>query len=103
MKAIKKPVTIDYEQLQCTEKSLKKVLKFMGQEVNTPCNMSKDKFTDYFNNCHSIGGLIIKTLEGEHLASWEDYVIKGIKGEFYPCKPDIFKLTYDTLEKEGKQ
>lgn len=39
--------------------------------------------------------LIIKTLEGEHLASDGDYIIKGIKGEFYPCKPDIFELTYD--------
>lgn len=44
----------------------------------------------YINN----KGLIIKTLEGEHIASVGDYIIKGIKGEFYPCKPDIFKVTY---------
>jgi hypothetical protein len=30
--------------------------------------------------------------------SWNDYVIKGIKGEFYPCKPDIFELTYDKIK-----
>ena len=41
--------------------------------------------------------LYIKTLEGEHLASDGDYIIKGIKGEFYPCKPDIFQATYDEL------
>ena len=36
----------------------------------------------------------IKTLEGEHIASPGDYIIKGIKGEFYPCKPDIFEKLY---------
>lgn len=40
-------------------------------------------------------GIIIPTLEGDHLASIGDYIIKGIKGEFYPCKPDIFEATYD--------
>ena len=44
------------------------------------------------------GGLIIKTLEGEHLASIGDYIIKGVKGEFYPCKPDIFEQTYEQLK-----
>lgn len=40
-------------------------------------------------------GIVIPTLEGNHLASSGDYIIKGIKGEFYPCKPDIFSMTYD--------
>lgn len=39
-------------------------------------------------------GIIIHTLEGNHLARWGDYIIKGIKGELYPCKPDIFEMTY---------
>ena len=39
--------------------------------------------------------LSIPTLEGDHTASVGDYIIKGIKNEFYPCKPDIFFLTYD--------
>lgn len=43
------------------------------------------------------GGVLINTLEGTHLAAWGDYVIKGIKGEFYPCKPDIFKATYEEV------
>lgn len=38
--------------------------------------------------------LEIKTLEGIMIANKGDYIIKGIKGELYPCKPDIFKLTY---------
>ena len=42
--------------------------------------------------------LTIKTLEGEHIASIGDYIIKGVKGELYPCKPDIFELTYDKVD-----
>lgn len=40
----------------------------------------------------------ITTLEGGHIVCPGDYIIKGIKGEFYPCKPDIFKETYDPVE-----
>ena len=41
--------------------------------------------------------LIIPTLEGDHEASVGDYIIKGVQGEFYPCKPDIFKQTYEKI------
>ncbi len=49
-----------------------------------------------------VGGgytLIIPTLEGDMQAKVGDYVIKGVKGEFYPCKPDIFEATYEMVEK----
>ena len=41
--------------------------------------------------------LIIPTLEGDHKAELNDWIIKGVHGEFYPCKPDIFKETYEEL------
>ncbi len=41
------------------------------------------------------GGLLIKTLEGVMEAEVGDWVIQGIKGEMYPCKPDIFAATYE--------
>ena len=41
--------------------------------------------------------LYIKTLEGEMTVSDGDWVIKGIQGEFYPCKPDIFYATYEKV------
>lgn len=41
--------------------------------------------------------LYIKTLEGEHHASVNDYIIQGVKGELYPCKPDIFEATYEVV------
>jgi hypothetical protein len=40
----------------------------------------------------------IKTLEGTMAASVGDYIIKGVKGELYPCKPDIFEATYEPAE-----
>jgi hypothetical protein len=40
----------------------------------------------------------IQTLEGDMKASFGDYIIKGVNGEFYPCKPDIFEKTYESIE-----
>lgn len=42
-------------------------------------------------------GLIIHTLEGDHLANYGDWIIQGVAGEFYPCKPAIFEQTYDSV------
>lgn len=42
-------------------------------------------------------GLNIPTLEGEMHASAGDWIIKGVKGEIYPCKPDIFEATYEPV------
>ena len=44
------------------------------------------------------GWLLIKTLEGSMRAEINNWVIKGIKGEFYPCKSDIFEQTYEVVE-----
>ena len=42
--------------------------------------------------------LTIKTLEGNMIANIGDWIIKGINGEFYPCKPEIFEQTYELVE-----
>lgn len=42
--------------------------------------------------------VIIQTLEGDMVANIGDYIIKGVNGEFYPCKPDIFEKTYEIVE-----
>lgn len=44
--------------------------------------------------------ITISTLEGDMIASVGDYIIKGVNGEFYPCKPDIFEKTYEKVEDE---
>jgi len=45
-----------------------------------------------------ISEIIINTLEGKMLVNKGDWIIKGVKGEFYPCKPDIFEMTYELVE-----
>lgn len=42
--------------------------------------------------------MIISTLEGEHIANQGDYIVRGVKGEIYPCKPDIFEMSYEKVE-----
>lgn len=44
----------------------------------------------------------IKTLEGTMRANYGDYVIKGVRGELYPCKPDIFDKTYEAVDPNNK-
>ena len=44
------------------------------------------------------GYCIIKTLEGDHIGRIGEYIIKGVKGELYPCKEDIFKMTYEEVK-----
>jgi hypothetical protein len=44
------------------------------------------------------GSAFIQTLEGEHEARPGDMIIRGVKGELYPCKPDIFEMTYEAVE-----
>lgn len=54
----------------------------------------KHKVSHKFN----IGYMYIETLEGTMTASLGDYIVKGVDGEFYPVKPDIFEQTYEVLK-----
>jgi hypothetical protein len=72
----KKPVVIEAVQ----------VLGFNHDDVMAFCpGIIADGCTKY----------LIQTLEGNMLAQRGDWIIKGVKGEFYPCKPDIFEATYE--------
>lgn len=51
-----------------------------------------------FSPLHHPCDLYVRTLEGDMHAKVGDYIIKGIKGELYPCKPDIFEKTYEQLD-----
>lgn len=48
----------------------------------------------------SAAELLCGTLEGVHRISWDDWIIQGVKGELYPCKPDIFEETYELVGEE---
>ena len=98
MKFRKKPVVIDAVQL-CW-KNWSEVCDFLG-DIISPQNPGRN--TDTFSdNCGELAGpyieLTIPTLEGNHTAMHGDFIIKGVKGEFYPCKPDIFMKTYEPAD-----
>jgi hypothetical protein len=80
----KKPVEI--EAVQLTPLSIGNVEAFVGGDAGVD---------------HEHGGLVIATLEGAMHASMGDWIIKGVQGEFYPCKPDIFEQTYEPVEESS--
>lgn len=91
----KKPVVI--EAVQLTANNFDKVCDFMGY---TPVMKHNPKYgVDAHGNTNEhYLGVYIETLEGKMLANLGDYILKGVNGEFYPCKPDIFEKTYDEFD-----
>ena len=87
MKYRKKPIVIEAVQYNDTEAS---VLEIMELTSNPDIKARSVRLTQ--------DGINIDTLEGRMLASVGDYIIKGVQGEFYPCKPDIFELTYEQVK-----
>ena len=80
----KKPVVI--EAIQWTGDNLEEVKDFL--EITH----------ENYKPLQPKNSLFIKTLEGKMEASIGDFIIKGVQGEFYPCKPDIFEQTYELLD-----
>lgn len=90
MKYRKKPAIIEAIQFEDNSDRIIEIHEFMGGDtirVNY-----EDKNNPY---------LKIETLEGIMKASVGDYIIKGVNGEFYPCKPDIFEKTYERVTDEA--
>ena len=78
----KKPVVVEAVQWVGTNKE--EIDNFVGYETKH----SYTSTNDFIN---------IMTLEGTMIANLQDYIIKGVSGEFYPCKPDIFNKTYEIV------
>lgn len=88
----KKPVEI--EAIQWTGENLAEVFSFTGKHPRWDEWFTS--FEEYEQRVRADGGIFkIFTLEGTHDASPGDWIIRGVKGEHYPCKPDIFAATYD--------
>jgi hypothetical protein len=92
MKYIKKAVTIDAIQVKAN--NFDRICDFMGCTPEQVLNPISD-IDEFGDSRDPYLGVIIDTLEGKMRADIGDMIIKGVKGEFYPCKPDIFKATYD--------
>lgn len=97
----KKPVVIEAIQLKQSRQSILEINEFMeGKPLAFPTSISQDKWHEYCEGCLRQGGIKIRTLESHDadlLASFGDWIIKGVQGEFYPCKPDIFDKTYESV------
>ena len=86
MKYRKKPVVV--EAIQFSRGNLEQLRSFVGGKLHSII----------IPRC--LDGImtgVVDTLEGQYKATENDYIIKGIKGEFYPCKPDIFEATYEKV------
>lgn len=81
----KKPVVIEAVQYDGTENSVVEILQM--KETNSSAKSIRV----------DAGDLLIHTLEGVMRADKGDWVIKGVNGELYPCKPDIFEKTYERV------
>lgn len=91
----KKPVIIDAVQLKPDRTSIINAVEFVF-EIGMETSIAGTDAT--CNKIFMDGGFIIPTLEGNMFASFWNYIIKGVNGEFYPCKPDIFEKTYEKVE-----
>jgi hypothetical protein len=84
----KKPVVIEAEQVD-RDKLRRLSPEFYGAICHTTCDKAQLKYDNGRPIPH------VHTLEGALQISDGDWLIKGVQGEFYPCKPDIFEQTYD--------
>ena len=84
MKFRKKPVVITARKF--TINSMEAVADWCGGSIKGMSLPRKERI------------MHIQTLEGEMTANLGDWIIKGVKGEFYPCKPDIFHATYEMVD-----
>ena len=88
----KKPVKIEAIEFIDTPERIEEIFNFIGDETIR---------VDY--SIYNRPAVLIETLEGTMRADVGDYIIKGINGEFYPCKPDIFKKTYEEVQDESME
>lgn len=90
MKFVKKPVVI--EAIQFTRESCWYVVKWVDAKSTVMVEWNYDFSIDEDTY------IVIKTLEGNMKVQLTDWIICGVKGEFYPCKDDIFKMTYEGVK-----
>ena len=93
-KYVKKPIEV--ESIQLTKENIIEVFDFLDG-ANYKETKSVEELEDFSQMMLKQGYIEIETLEGYMKASFGDYIIKGIKGEFYPCKPDVFIATYEEV------
>lgn len=89
----KKPVVV--EAIQWVSSNITEIEEFVGKKLKRELSADAAYQVGMAPPCYD---LVIPTLEGDMHASYGDYIIKGVQGEFYPCKPDIFEKTYEKID-----
>ena len=95
----KKPVII--EAVQLNNLNVPSVVRWIGED-KAKMNLESDEAWK-LGKAPPIFSVTISTLEGGMKAMPGDYIIKGVNGEFYPCKPDIFEKTYEAVEPQKEE
>ena len=95
----KKPVVIEAVQWTGDKEAIREFIDLEEFPASPPIAYQPPN-RPYFRFDKPEGTVAISTLEGVMHASPGDWIIKGVKGEKYPCKPDIFKATYEPVEDE---
>ncbi len=92
----KKPVVV--EAVRWTGSNLEEIRNFVGSDLIEEC---VELFDIKRTLKEMLVDIAIDTLEGTMRVDYGDYIIKGVQGEFYPCKPDIFEQTYEEVIEDG--
>ena len=92
MKYRKKPVVIEAMQFDGTHACADKIISWVNEATGYLLSSGQTPPILFY-----YGAMTIRTLEGEMSGDKGDWIIKGVKGEFYPCKPDIFEMTYEPV------
>lgn len=92
----KKPVVV--EAVRWTGSNLEEIRNFVGSDLIEDC---VELFDTKRELKKMLVGIAINTFEGTMRVDYGDYIIKGVQGEFYPCKPDIFEQTYEEVIEDG--
>lgn len=95
MKFRKRPIVI--EAILWNGNNLRDVIEFTNGPPNLRTQHARMRWDDYESLVQD-SGLRIYTLEGAMLANVGDMIVRGVQGELYPCKPDIFAATYDPVD-----
>jgi hypothetical protein len=99
MKFKKKPVVVEaFQMTKARRTDNSEWPEWLNEAWNRPHDVAGAVFPKNYPASDATDEVVIFTLEGLHLVNFNDWIIQGVKGELYPCKPDIFEATYEKAE-----
>jgi hypothetical protein len=93
----KKPVEVEAFQMTLEDMQFKDDWPLWLHDAFAMDRSMEGSLSDFEIEGDGVTKMVIKTLEGDHQVSPDDWIIQGVQGEIYPCKPDIFEATYERV------